>query len=78
MPQVFQNPLADRPAVIFPPEVELTHGIPITTQCVWRSTNRYGFRNLVIKLGRKVAYDRQAFEAWIDSRRQRGGESLER
>lgn len=71
MSQVFQNPLADKPAVIFPPEVASTHGIPIETQSVWRCTNRYGFRNLVIKLGRKVAYDRCAFEEWIDSRRQR-------
>jgi hypothetical protein len=55
-------------------EVEATHGIPASTQRVWRCTNRYGFRDLVIKLGRKVAYDRKAFEAWIDSRRQRGGQ----
>jgi hypothetical protein len=73
MQRVFRNPLAERPAVIFPLEVEVIHGIPVETQSVWRCTNRYEFRNLVIKLGRKVAYDRQAFEAWIDSRRQRGG-----
>jgi hypothetical protein len=73
MSRTLQNPLTSKPAVIFPPEVASTHGINEDTQRVWRCTNRYGFRDLVIKLGRKVAYDRRAFEAWIDSRRQRSG-----
>jgi len=43
--------------------------IPENTQAVWRSTNRYGFRELVIKLGSSVRYRRADLERWIESRR---------
>ena len=55
--------------LIFPPEVEEDYDIPIPTQEVWRCTNRYGWRDITIKLGRRVAYRRSDIELWLDSRR---------
>jgi hypothetical protein len=40
-----------------------------STQAVWRSTNRYGFRDLAIKVGRSVRYRRADIEAWLSSRK---------
>ncbi len=44
------------------------YGIPVTTQEVWHSTNRYGWRDLAIKVGRLVRYRREAVEQWLESR----------
>lgn len=52
-----------------PLDVEREFLIPIPTQNVWRYLNRYGWRNLTIKLGRKVAYRRSDIESWVESRR---------
>ncbi len=55
--------------LISPAEVEQEFGILQQTQAVWRCANRYGWRDITVKLGRKVAYLRRDIEAWIESRR---------
>jgi len=55
--------------LVFPPDVATDYDIPETTQAVWRSTNRYGWRDMTIKMGRRIAYRREDIEAWLDSRR---------
>ena len=45
------------------------YGIPVTTQEVWHATNRYGWRDLAIKVGRLVWYRREDIERWFESRR---------
>jgi hypothetical protein len=55
--------------LIFPPDVASDYDIPENTQSVWRCTNRYGWRDLTIKLGRRIAYRRADIEAWLESRR---------
>jgi len=52
-----------------PAEIERELGIKESTQAVWRSTNRYGWRDLTIKVGRNVRYRRADVEAWLSSRR---------
>ena len=54
--------------ILSPTEVAEEYHIPITTQYVWRCNNRYGFRDLGIKLGRKLVYRRSSIEAWLESR----------
>lgn len=58
-----------RSELIFPAQVETEYGIAEQTQAVWRSTDRYGWRKLTIKVGRKVAYRRRDIEDWLESRR---------
>jgi hypothetical protein len=60
--------LLDR-GLLDPRDVAREYTIPENTQAVWRSTNRYGFGDLVIKLGRGVRYRRSDLERWLDSRR---------
>ncbi len=55
--------------LVFPPDVEIEYGIPETTQAVWRCVNRYGWRDMTIKLGRRIAYRRSDIELWLESRR---------
>jgi len=55
--------------LLSPLDVERIYGIPTNTQAIWRSSNRYGFAELVIKLGRSVRYRPRTFEAWLESRR---------
>jgi hypothetical protein len=56
--------------MLTPEEVEAPpYKIKRSTQAVWRSTNRYGFRDLVIKLGSSVRYRRSDLESWLESRR---------
>ena len=52
-----------------PAEVHRDYGILESTQAVWRSTNRYGWRDLAIKVGRNVRYRRADIEAWLSSRK---------
>ena len=59
----------DEPRLITPREVESDYRIPENTQAIWRCANRYGFRDLVIKVGRSVRYRRSGIEAWLESRR---------
>lgn len=61
--------IATKSDLVSPPEVEEDYGIPEPTQAVWRCTNRYGWRDITIKLGRRVAYRRSDIELWLDSRR---------
>ena len=55
--------------LVFPPDVEIEYKIPVSTQAVWRCTNRYGWRDMTIKLGRRIAYRRSDIELWLESRR---------
>ena len=55
--------------LVFPPDVEKDYGIREPTQAVWRCTNRYGWRDITIKLGRRIAYRRSDIELWLESRR---------
>lgn len=50
-------------------DVERIYGIPANTLAVWRSTNRYNFRSVGLKVGRSVRYRREDLEAWLESRR---------
>jgi len=61
--------IASKSDLIFPPDVEIEYKIPVPTQAVWRCTNRYGWRDMTIKIGRRVAYRRSDLELWLDSRR---------
>ena len=55
--------------LLSPIDFEREYGTPETTQAVWRCTNRYGFRQLVIKVGANVRYRRADVERWLESRR---------
>lgn len=54
---------------ITPKDVAEFFHIPVSTQRVWKSTNRYGWRNLTIKRGACVIYKKSDIEAWIESRK---------
>jgi hypothetical protein len=66
--------VAPAASLLSPGDVAREYGIPETTQAVWRCTNRYDFRGLVIKLGASVRYKRTDLEAWIETRRVSGAE----
>lgn len=51
-----------------PEQVAADYGIPVTTQRVWKVGNRYGWRDLTIKIGASVRYRRAAIELWLVSR----------
>jgi hypothetical protein len=51
-----------------PSDVEREFLIPISTQTVWRCHDRYGWKKITIKLGRKIVYRRSTVEDWITSR----------
>lgn len=55
--------------LLSPRDVERDYSLAENTQAVWRCENRYGFRGLVIKLGRSVRYRRSDLEQWLESRR---------
>jgi hypothetical protein len=55
--------------LLSPIDFEREYGTPETTQAVWRCTNRYGFRQLVFKVGTNVRYRRADVEKWLESRR---------
>ena len=51
-------------------QIEAEYGTPKKrTSYVWVSTNRYGFRDLVIKVGGRCKVKRSDFEEWLESRR---------
>ncbi len=50
-------------------EIERDYGIKVQTQDAWRHHNRYGWRDLAIKVGRNVRYRRSDVEAWLESRK---------
>lgn len=52
-----------------PTELEQLYGISKHTQASWRSTNRYGFGRLAIRVGGSVRYRRAELESWLESRR---------
>jgi hypothetical protein len=56
--------LLDRPEIAKPP-----YRIPVATQCSWFSLNRYGWRDICIKLGARVVVRRRDLERWLESRR---------
>jgi hypothetical protein len=51
-----------------PEDVERDYGIKRSTQAVWRSTNRYGWRDIAVKVGRSIRYRREDLEKWLASR----------
>ncbi len=55
--------------LISPQQVDADYGIPERTQAVWRCTNRYGWRDMAIHVGRLIRYKRPDIEAWLESRR---------
>lgn len=55
--------------LIDPDTVERDYKIPRPTQAVWRCTNRYGWGDMTVRLGRRVMYTRADIEAWIASRK---------
>ena len=55
--------------LLTPRDVDQHYRIKEQTQAVWRCTNRYNFRDLVIKVGSNVRYRRGDLEAWLESRR---------
>ncbi len=61
--------LPSREPLASPADVARDYGVPETTQAVWRCVDRYGFRSLVIKVGRSVRYRRDELERWLESRR---------
>lgn len=51
-------------------QIEHAYGTPTeATAYVWACQNRYGFRDIVIKVGRLSRVRRGDFEAWLTSRR---------
>ena len=53
---------------IGPPIVEREYGPKVSTQAVWRHTNRHGFRDLARKCGSRIVYRRSAIENWLEAR----------
>jgi hypothetical protein len=53
---------------IDPTAVENEFGIPRSTQAIWRSANRYGFRDLARLRGSRIVYRRSAIERWLEAR----------
>lgn len=43
--------------------------IPVATQASWYVQNRYGWRDLTTKCGRRVVIRRSDLEQWFESRR---------
>jgi len=55
--------------LLTPKQVADEFGIADTTQAVWRCVNRYGWRDITIKLGRLIRYDRRDIERWLEGRK---------
>jgi len=54
--------------ILSPDDVARDYGIPKTTQYVWNCSNRYGWRDLTIKVGRNTRYRRSDIESWLSAR----------
>jgi hypothetical protein len=65
-PEASTNALSD---LLSPSDFERLGGPKEATQAVWRSANRYGFRDLAIHVGRNIRYRRSDLEAWLSSRK---------
>ena len=51
-------------------QIEGEYGTPTKrTSYVWACTNRYGFRDLIIKVGSRSKIRRSDFERWLESRK---------
>jgi hypothetical protein len=50
-------------------EIANEYKIPVPTQCSWFSLNRFGWRELTIRVGARVLVRRRDLESWLDSRR---------
>ncbi|MFZ5557234.1 MAG: helix-turn-helix domain-containing protein [Pseudomonadota bacterium] len=55
--------------LLTPADVEREYGIAVNTIYVWRSTDRYGFRSIGLKIGRNLRFRRADIERWLESRR---------
>lgn len=58
-----------RSELLTPEHVESEYGIARQTQAIWRCQNRYGWGNLAIRIGRRIAYRRSDIEVWLEQRR---------
>lgn len=52
-----------------PQEVDRDFKIKVETQNVWRCYNRYGWRDITIRAGRKILYKRSDILNWLEARR---------
>ena len=50
-------------------EIAAEYKIPVATQCAWFSRNRYGWRDICLRVGARVKVRRRDLEAWLESRR---------
>lgn len=55
--------------LLTPKDIEREYGIAVRTQRIWKFYNRYGWRDLTIKVGGMVRYERADIEAWLQSRK---------
>jgi hypothetical protein len=71
MQQCAQKRLSDTRSpedLLSPSQIEIEYGIKESTQAIWRHSNRYGWRDDTIKVGRLVRKRRAAIERWLDER----------
>jgi hypothetical protein len=54
--------------LLSPADIEREYGIKESTQAVWRSANRWGWRDDAIKVGRLTRKRRKTIEAWLEKR----------
>lgn len=54
--------------LLTPQQVFKEYLIPVSTQRVWKCMNRFGWRDIAIKLGHKTVYRRGALEEWLSAR----------
>lgn len=59
--------------LLTPEDVEREFGISVRQQRMWKCRDKYGWREITIKLGGAVRYQRADIEAWLASRK--GGRS---
>jgi hypothetical protein len=55
--------------LLSPVQIEKDYGIKVGTQDVWVCTGRYGFRDLIIKIGRLRRINRPDLERWLMGRK---------
>lgn len=55
--------------LLTPEDVARDYGIPVRQQRMWKCRDKYGWRDLTIKLGGAVRYQRADIEAWLASRK---------
>jgi len=61
--------LRDPQDVLTPKHVAAQYGIAEQTQAGWRSTNKYGWREITLKAGKLVRYRRSDIDQWLEALR---------